>query len=142
MRNAVSFILRLVISAVALALASWVLSGVSITTDSTGKKAGTLLAVALIFGVVNAILKPIVKAVGCGAYVLTFGLIALVVNGFLFWLTGLIASHIGLPFEVHGAWTSILGALIVGIVSWLLGVVIPDPKKKRRSPPRQAPQYR
>ena len=54
------------------------------------------------------------------------------VNGFLFWLSGLIASHIGLPFEVHGAWASIFGALIVGVVSWLIGVVIPDPKKAHR----------
>ena len=142
MRTAVSFLLRLVISAVALAFAAWVLSGVTISTDSTGKKIGTLLAVAAIFGIVNAILKPIVKVVGCGAYVVTLGLIALVVNGFLFWLSGLIASHIGLPFEVHGAWTSIFGALIVGIVSWLLSVVIPDPKKHKPKARQAPPAYR
>jgi putative membrane protein len=130
MRTAFSFILRLVISAVALWVATAVLSGVNINTDSTGKKVGTLLAVALIFGLINAILKPIVKTLGCGVYVLTLGLVALVVNGFLFWLTGRIASHIGLPFEVHGVWTSILGALIVGAVSWLLSLVTPDLQKR------------
>ncbi len=130
MRTAFSFILRLVISAVALWVASAVLSGVTINTDSTAKKFGTLLAVALIFGLVNAVLKPIAHMLGCGIYVLTLGLLALVVNGFLFWLTGRIATHIGLPFEVHGFWTSILGALIVGAVSWLLSLITPDLKKR------------
>jgi putative membrane protein len=129
MRTAASFLIRLVISAVALGFATWILSGVTIDTDSTAKKVGTLLAVALIFGVINAILKPIIKVLGCGLYVLTLGLVALVVNGFLFWLSGSVADNVGLPFEVHGAWTSIFGAIIVGLVSWLLGVVIPDPKK-------------
>jgi putative membrane protein len=132
MRSAFSFVLRLVITAVALWVATALLSGVNVNTDSTAKKIGTLLAVALIFGLVNAILKPIAHALGCGIYVLTLGLLALVVNGFLFWLAGQVATHIGLPFEVHGAWTSILGALIVGFVSWLLGVVIPDPKRAGR----------
>lgn len=130
MRTAVSFLIRLVISAVALGVATAILSGVSIDTTSTAKRIGTLLAVAVIFGIINAILKPIAKAIGCLGYVLTLGLLALVVNGFLFWLSGKIASHVGLPFTVHGVWTSILGALIVGIVSWLLGIVIPDVKKR------------
>jgi putative membrane protein len=133
MRTVSSFILRLVISAIALWVATVALTGVNVNTTSTPKKIGTLLAVALIFGVVNAILKPLAHMLGCGIYVLTLGLLALVVNGFLFWLTGRIASHLGLPFEVHGVWTSIFGALIVGVVSWLLGVIIPDPKN-RRSP--------
>ena len=130
MHKAASFILRLVITAVALGIATLALDKVSIDTDSTAKKVGTLLAVAVIFGLVNAVLKPIVHVLGCGFYALTLGLVALLVNGFLFWLSGKIASHIGLPFQVHGVWTSILGALIVGVVSWLLGVVIPDPKKR------------
>jgi putative membrane protein len=120
------FVLRLIISAIALWVATVVLSGVDITTTSLPRKVVTLLAVALIFGVVNAVLKPLAHVLGC-FYLLTLGLLALVVNGFLFWLTGRIASHIGLPFQVHGVWTSILGALIVGVVSWLLGVVIPEP---------------
>ena len=133
MRSAVSFVLHLVITAIALWVATAVLSGVNVTTASTTKKVGTLLAVAVIFGLVNAVLKPIVHALGCGLYALTLGLLALVVNGFLFWLSGLIASHLGLPFEVHGAWSSIFGALIVGVVSWLLGVIIPSPKKVQQA---------
>jgi putative membrane protein len=132
MRSAASFTLRLVITAVALWVATAALSGVNVTTASTPKKIGTLLAVALIFGLVNAVLKPIVRTLGCGLYALTLGLVALLVNGFLFWLSGLIAVHLGLPFEVHGAWSAILGALIVGVVSWLLGVIIPDPRKAHR----------
>jgi putative membrane protein len=98
-----------------------------VTTDSTAKKIGTLLAVAAIFGIINAILRPIVKTVGCAFYVLTLGLIAIVVNGLLFLLTSWIADKIGLPFHVDNFWPSaVLGALIVGIVSWILNMVVPD----------------
>jgi putative membrane protein len=88
---------------------------------------GTLVAVAVIFGLVNAILRPIIKTVGCAFYVLTLGLVALVVNGLLFLLTGWIAGQLDLPFRVDGFWPSALvGALLVGVVSWVLNMVVPD----------------
>jgi putative membrane protein len=121
------YLIRLAISAVALWITTLLISGVAVTTDSTAKKIGTLLAVAAIFGIINAILRPIVKTVGCAFYVLTLGLIAIVVNGLLFLLTSWIADKIGLPFHVDNFWPSaVLGALIVGIVSWILSMVVPD----------------
>ena len=121
------YLIRLAISAVALWITTLLISGVAVTTDSTAKKIGTLLAVAAIFGIINAILRPIVKTVGCAFYVLTLGLIAIVVNGLLFLLTSWIADKIGLPFHVDNFWPSaVLGALIVGIVSWILNMVVPD----------------
>ena len=119
-------VIRVVITAVALWISTLVLSGITLTTDSTPKKIGTLLAVAVIFGVINAVIRPIVKTVGCAFYVLTLGLIALVVNGALFLVTSWIAGKLSLPFHVNGFWTAVLGALIVGLISWLLNAVVPD----------------
>ena len=119
-------VIRIVITAVALWISTLVLSGITLVTDSTPKKIGTLLAVAVIFGIVNAVIRPIVKTVGCAFYVLTLGLIAIVVNGALFLLTSWIAGRLHLPFHVNGFWTAILGALIVGVISWLLNALVPD----------------
>jgi putative membrane protein len=86
---------------------------------------GTLLLVAAIFGIVNAVLQPIIKAVGCALYALTFGLIALVVNGALLMLTDWIAGLFGIGFKVENFWPSaVLGALVIGIVSWAIGMLV------------------
>ena len=120
-------ILRLVITAVSLWIATILIDGIELTTDSVPGQAGTLLAVAVIFGVVNAVLRPIIKVIGCGLYVLTLGLIAIVVNGLLFLLTSWIADQFDLPFHVDDFWPSaVLGALLVGIVSWILNMFVPD----------------
>jgi putative membrane protein len=120
-------IIRLAITAVSLWIATLVIDGIELTTESVPGKIGTLLAVAAIFGVVNAVLRPIIKIVGCGLYVLTLGLIAIVVNGLLFMLTSWLAGQLDLPFHVDEFWPSaVLGALIVGVVSWVLNMVVPD----------------
>ncbi len=125
--GAMGIIIRLVITAVALWIASLLIDGIQLTTDSVPKQIGTLLAVSVIFGVVNAVLRPIIKVIGCGLYVLTLGLIALVVNGLLFLLTSWIAGKLDLPFHVDNFWPSaVLGALLVGVVSWLLNMFVPD----------------
>ncbi|RJL32459.1 phage holin family protein [Bailinhaonella thermotolerans] len=117
-------IIRIVVVALGLWAAEYFVEGVKVTTNDTGKKVLTLLAVAVIFGVVNAVIKPIVKTVGCAAYVLTLGLIALVVNALLFLLTGWIADKMDLPFQVDGFWAAFWGAIIVAVVSWLASLVL------------------
>lgn len=120
-------VIRLAISAAAFWLATWILPGITLSTDSLPKAAGTLVAVAVIFGVVNAILRPIIKTVGCGLYILTLGLVAIVVNGLLFLLASAIAGELDLPFHVDDFWPSaVLGALIVGIASSILNFVVKD----------------
>jgi putative membrane protein len=120
-------LIRLVITAISLWIATLVIGGIQLTTASVPGKIGTLLAVAVIFGVINAILRPIIKTIGCGLYVLTLGLIAVVVNGLLFMLTSWIAGKLDLPFHVDHFWPSaVLGALLVGVVSWLLNMLVPD----------------
>jgi putative membrane protein len=124
------FLLRLAISAVALAVATAVLPGIQLTTGSTTEKVLTLIAVALIFGVINAFLKPIIKTIGCLFYLLTLGLVALVVNGLLLWLASVVAGWLKLPFHITGFVPAFLGALIISVVTWLLSVLIPDRGKK------------
>lgn len=120
-------VIRLAISAAAFWLATWILPGITLSTDSIPKAAGTLVAVAVIFGVVNAVLRPIIKTVGCGLYILTLGLVAIVVNGLLFLLASWIAGELDLPFHVDDFWPSaVLGALIVGIASSILNFVVKD----------------
>src|SRR5690348_6540281 len=120
------FLIRVLASAAALAVATAVVPGIELTTGSVTSKVLTLIAVALIFGVINAILKPIVKIVGCAFYVLTLGLVALVVNGLLLWLTSWLAGELSLPWHITGFWPAFWGAIIVGVVGWLLSVLIRD----------------
>ena len=123
------FLLRVLASAAALAVATAVVPGIELQAASLTSRILTLVGVALIFGVVNAVIKPIVKIVGCIFYVLTLGLIGLVVNGLLLWLTSWVAGKLNLPFHVTGFWPAFWGAIIVGVVSWLLGILISDRDK-------------
>jgi putative membrane protein len=120
-------LLRIVVAMAALGVAAWVVPGIVLSGHSDSSKALTLLIVALIFGVINAILKPVIKAVGCAFYVLTLGLVAIVVNGLLLWLTSWIAyDKLHEPFHVTGFVAALEGALIVGIVSWVLHLILGD----------------
>ncbi|WP_416901717.1 phage holin family protein [Micromonospora echinospora] len=118
------FLIRLVTSAVALWVATLIVPGVEVGGRSGVNTALTLLVVALIFGLVNAVLKPVIQVVGCVFYLLTLGLFALVVNALLFLLTDWIASGLDLPFQVDGFWPAFWGAIVVAVVSWLISVVV------------------
>jgi len=116
------FLIRVLVTAGALWVAAAVVDGIDVTAETTWGKIGTYLLVALIFGFVNAIIKPIVKLVGCVFYVLTLGLISLVVNALLFLLVGWLADKLSIPFEVSGFWAGFWGAIIVGVISWIVNL--------------------
>jgi len=126
-------LLRILVVAAALGVAHLVISGIELLGSSNPKKILTLIVVALIFGVVNAVIKPIVKAVGCLFYVLTLGLIGLVVNALLLWLCSWIAGKLSLPFHITGFWPAFWGAIIVGVVSWGLTLLLEDRPKLARA---------
>ena len=134
------FLLRVLVSAAALGVATWAVPGIELLAGSGWTRVGTLLAVAAIFGLINATLKPLIKVIGCAFYVLTLGLIALVVNGLLLWLTSVIAGDLTLPFHVTGFWPAFWGAIIVGLVSWFLNLLIGD--KRRRNNDNEPPPVR
>jgi len=118
------FILRVLITAVAMLVATWLLAGIEVTADTTLRKVATLVVVALIFGLINAVLKPIIKVLGCFFYIITLGLIGLVVNALLLWLTSWVAGQLNLPFHITGFWPAFWGAIIIGVVSWLLSITL------------------
>ncbi len=103
------FIIRTIVTAVAFWVATLIVDGIEVTGGSTTTDVLTLLAVAVIFGLINAILKPLVKIFGCFFYVITLGLIAFVVNALLLMLTDWIAGLLDLPFRVDGILGRVLG---------------------------------
>ncbi|MFF4588488.1 phage holin family protein [Streptomyces sp. NPDC001388] len=121
-----NFVVKTIANAGALAVAVWLLDDITLTGDSTGKKIGTLIVVALLFGLVNFLVKPIVKVLTFPLFILTLGLITLVVNALMLLLTSWLADKLDLSFHVEGFWTAVLGGLIISVVSWALNAFLPD----------------
>lgn len=121
-----NFVVKTIANAAALGVAVWILDKITLTGDSTGKKIGTLIVVALLFGLVNFLVKPLVQVLTFPLFLLTLGLITLVVNALMLLLTSWLADKFDLSFHVEGFWTAVLGGLIISIVSWALHVVLPD----------------
>jgi putative membrane protein len=115
------FLVRLLVNAAALWVATALVPGVAYT-------GGTLpfLAVALVFGVVNATLRPIAKILTFPIIIVTLGIFALVINGLMLWLTSSLSEALGLGFHVRGFWPAFWGALVVSIVSTVLSMAIRD----------------
>jgi putative membrane protein len=111
-----------------LAIAAWIFDGISIGGATRNDQLVTLLVVAAIFGVVNAFVRPIVAVLSIPFYVLTLGLFFLVVNALMLMLTSWLADLVGVPFEVDGFWTAVLGGLVISIVSAVIGLLLPEPK--------------
>jgi putative membrane protein len=114
-----------VVNALALAAAAWLLDGITVTGDTTEDRVLTLTLVALIFGVVNAVVAPIAKVLSIPFIILTLGLFLFVVNAMMLMLTGWLAGEFGLGFEVDGFWTAVLGGVIISIATWILEAVLP-----------------
>ena len=121
-----NLLVKLLANAIALAVAAWLLSGITIQGSTTTRRVLTLLIVAAIFGVVNAVVKPIATILSLPFIVLTLGLLIFVINALMLLLTSWISDALNVPFHVNGFGTALLGALIITIVSWLLNVILPD----------------
>jgi putative membrane protein len=122
----VKLIVRLLASAVALAVAAALVDGIAVGPGTTSERALTLLGVAIIFGLVNAIVRPILRLLTLPLVVLTLGLFLLVLNALMLLLTEWIAERFDLAFQVDGFWPALLGALIITVVSFLINIVLPD----------------
>jgi putative membrane protein len=125
-------ILRLLANAGALAVATWLLAGITLTAPTTGQKVFTLLIVALIFGIVNAIVKPIFTLVTAVAVLLTLGLFLIVINALMLLLTSWISDQVNLGWHVEGFWTAVLGSIIISVVSFIVNAFIPEKDEDRR----------
>ncbi|WP_336921992.1 phage holin family protein [Aquipuribacter sp. SD81] len=121
------FLVRVLSTGVAVWLATLVVPGIELGAGGTAEAVWTLLVVSVVIGVVNAVLQPVAKTLGCLLYLLTLGLFGLVVNGLLFWLSGWLSGRLGLPFDVDGFWAAFWGALIVAVVGGIVGAVLRRP---------------
>ena len=121
-----NFVLRLIINMIALVVTATVIPGIAVSNEFM-----PLLVVALIFGIVNALLKPILTLLTCPAVILTLGLFLLVINGFVLQLTAYFA---GGRFTVDGFWAAFFGGIIMAITNMVLeGIVGLDAKDKKAS---------
>lgn len=118
------FLLRLVVTAVALWVAIELIPGLQYEGGPFG-----LLVVALVFGIINALVRPVLLLLTCPLVVLTLGLFLFVLNGLLLWLTAAFSGALGISFHIAGLWPAILGGLVVGIVSMLLNIFVRDKAK-------------
>jgi len=117
----VSFTVRLVVNAAALWVATRIVPGVTFTGDWLA-----FFGVALTFGIVNAIVRPVAWLFSLPFILVTLGLFLLVVNGLMLWLTSAVSSTLGLGFHVGGFWAAFFGALVVSVVSAVLSMVLKD----------------
>ena len=121
------FLARLLVNAAALWVATQIVPGV---TYSGGWL--PFLAVAVVFGVINAFIRPVAKILTFPLIILTLGIFALVVNGLMLWLTASLSASLGLGFHVDGFWAAFWGALVVSIVSTILSMLVSGKSRDER----------
>ena len=117
-----NFLIRLLVNALALAVAAWLFDGIEMSGDFLD-----VLLVALVFGLLNAILKPILLILSIPLLIVTLGLFALVVNAVLL----LITSRLLESFEVSGFWTAVFGSVVISVVTMVLGAMLADGEERR-----------
>ncbi|GAB2601077.1 UNVERIFIED_CONTAM: phage holin family protein [Kocuria sp. CPCC 205316] len=135
-----SFLLRVLVNALAIWVAAWILPGMGIAADPSvvsavgGETAASVLAylfVGLVFGVVNAVVRPVLSILSLPITCLTLGLFAIVVNAAMLWLTSWLSSFTPLRLEIDSfLWTAVLATLIIGVVSLVMGWIVPDREKR------------
>ena len=113
-------------NAVALGVACWLLPDITLTGATTSAQVLRLLLVAVVFGLVDAVVRPLVKLLSLPFILLTLGLLIFVINALMLMLTSWLSGQLGLGFHVDGFGTALVGALIITIVSWGLDVLLPD----------------
>jgi putative membrane protein len=116
-----SFLIRLIVNAAALWVATRVVSGVTYMGDWL-----PFFGAAIVFGFVNAFIRPFAKILAFPLIILTLGLFSLVVNGLMLWLTSQLSDALGLGFHVSGFWAAFWGALVVSIVSTVLSMMVSE----------------
>ena len=120
-----TWIVRLLVNAAALFVAAWLVPGIRHDGSLLN-----LLIVAFLFGLVNSLLRPLLKLLTCPLILLTLGLFTLVINALMLMVTGWLSSQLGLGFHVDGFWAALVGGLIVALVSVALSMIVHDEEKR------------
>lgn len=130
-----AFLLRAALTGLALWIVTLIVGGIRfVGGDTTVQRIGIIFVVAVIFGLVNAFIKPVVQLLSIPLYVLTLGLFHIVINAFMLWLTAWITentTHWGLQVD-HFWWTAIWAAIVLSLVSWVLSLVLRDARRITR----------
>jgi putative membrane protein len=121
------FILRWAINAVAIFLAIRFVPGISLQSGLM-----SVIWLALILGLMNAFLRPLLTLLTCPLIIVTLGLFTLLINTFLFWLTGQVGQIIGIQITINGFWPAFLGGLVVSVVSVVMTLILKDEMKGRQ----------
>jgi putative membrane protein len=137
----VRFLIRLVVNSVALAVAVWIVPGLTMVAYAQGEPIVALgpslelilsyLFIALVFGLINGIVGNAIRIVAFPLYVITLGLIALIVNGLLLLLVNLISTWLGFGLFVQDFYWGIIGALVLSLTSWIIGMLLRPLVNKR-----------
>lgn len=121
-----NFLIKTLANAAALLAATWLIQDIALTGADTTENTVTLIVVALIFGLVNFVVKPLLKLLSLPLLILTLGLFTLVINALMLMLTSWLSEVFDLSFHVDGFGAAFLGGLVISIVSWALNMVLPD----------------
>ncbi|NLJ53322.1 MAG: phage holin family protein [Intrasporangiaceae bacterium] len=122
-------LIKTVVNGIALWVAALAVNGISLGEEDPklSVRLLTILLVALVFGIINAVVKPIVKALAFPAIMLTLGLFTLIINAAMLWLTSWFSQQVGLDFSVDNFfWTSVIGGIVITLVSMILNIFLPD----------------
>jgi putative membrane protein len=122
----VRLLLRWAVSAAAVGAAAWLIPGIRVEGG-----VAALLAVALILGLVNALVRPLLQWLACGLIFLTLGLFLFVINALMLLLTGVLARAVGVGFTVETFPDALLGAIVIALVSFVLSVFLPERRRSR-----------
>lgn len=120
------FVTWLIVNAAALGVAAWLINGIELTGTSTSDKAVTLLIVGAIFGVINSVVRPIVKMLSLPLIILSLGLMLLVINALMLLLTSKVADSLSLGFSVDGFWTAVLGSVVISLAGMVVESLLPE----------------
>lgn len=130
-----SFLIRAGLTGLALWIVTLVVDGIGfVGGDTTAQRIGIIFVVAVIFGLVNAFIKPVVQLLSIPLYILTLGLFHIVINALMLWITAWITentTHWGLQID-HFWWTAIWAAIVLSLVSWVLSLVLRDARRITR----------
>lgn len=122
------FIIRVAINAVGLYAAVWLIPGIDYLGDWTG-----ILWLALIIGLLNALVRPLLKFLTCPLIILTLGLFTIIINTVMLLLTRTIGQNLGIGLSVDGFWSALLGSLVMSVVSIVMSLIFRDELKGRKS---------
>ncbi|GAA1248700.1 phage holin family protein [Kitasatospora nipponensis] len=120
------FVVKTLINAAAIWVAAWIVNGITLSGGDWQHQTLTVIGVALVFGVVNWVIKPVVKFFSFPLFILTLGLITFVINALMLWLTSFASDKLKLDFHVEGFVPALFGSLIISLVAWGLHLAAGD----------------